>query len=64
MENICNFDTLAKLDENYESLEGLTYNDLTDDRQYALASYTIPCTISKLCHASLFWFGKMFLFFA
>jgi len=45
MAKVCTFDTLKKLDENYESLEGLTYNDLTQDRQYALASYTIPCTI-------------------
>jgi hypothetical protein len=44
---VCSFDTLQKLDENYESLEGLMYNDLTVDRQYSLASYTLPCTISK-----------------
>lgn len=47
LKKICTFDTLAKLDENYETLEGLTYNDLTNDRQFSLASYTIPCTISK-----------------
>lgn len=47
MEPISTFDTLTKLDENYESLEGLMYNDLSTERQNALASYTIACTISK-----------------
>ena len=45
--SLCSFDRLTKLDENYESLEGLTYSDLSEERQHALASYTIPCTISE-----------------
>ena len=39
------FTTLRKLDENYEDLEGLTYAQLSKERQDALQSYTIPCTI-------------------
>jgi hypothetical protein len=37
--------TLSKLDENYEQLEGLTFKQLTKNRQNALAAYTIPCVI-------------------
>eukprot|EP00961_Rhodomonas_salina_P200585 2705765-Rhodomonas_salina.1 len=37
--------TLTKLDENYDDLNGLTFEQLTTDRKCALASYTIPCTI-------------------
>jgi hypothetical protein len=39
------FHVLGKLDENYESLEGLTYNELSTARQRALQAYTVPCTI-------------------
>jgi hypothetical protein len=42
------FTSLAKLDENYDSLDGLTYNKLSEERQDALAAYTIPCTIIPL----------------
>lgn len=42
------FSTLRKLDENYEDLEGLTYDQLSQDRQFALQSYTVPCTIIPL----------------
>lgn len=39
---------MRKLDENYEDLEGLSYDQLSQDRQFALQSYTLPCTIIPL----------------
>ena len=42
------FKVLSKLDENYESLNGLSFSDLSEERQRALESYSIPCTIIPL----------------
>jgi hypothetical protein len=42
------FSCLSKLDDNYDSLSGLTYDQLSEDRRNALAAYTIPCTIIPL----------------
>ena len=42
------FTTLQKLDEQYAHLQGLTYSQLTPERQRAFQSYTIPCTIIPL----------------
>ena len=42
------FSCLSKLDENYDSMNGLTYDQLSEDRQNALAAYIIPCNIIPL----------------
>eukprot|EP00594_Rhizosolenia_setigera_P014879 CAMPEP_0178963618 /NCGR_PEP_ID=MMETSP0789-20121207/15140_1 /TAXON_ID=3005 /ORGANISM="Rhizosolenia setigera, Strain CCMP 1694" /LENGTH=533 /DNA_ID=CAMNT_0020648139 /DNA_START=368 /DNA_END=1969 /DNA_ORIENTATION=+ len=40
----CNFNRLTKLDENYESLEGLTFNDLSEKRRKTFGKYSLTCT--------------------
>ena len=39
------FERLSKLDENYEDLNGLSYSHLSRERQFALQSFTVSCTI-------------------
>jgi Protein of unknown function DUF262/HNH endonuclease len=39
------FDSLIKLDENYDSLVGLKFDDLSEDRKNAYRAFSIPCTI-------------------
>eukprot|EP00977_Amphora_coffeiformis_P005451 scaffold1162_cov170-Amphora_coffeaeformis.AAC.9 len=38
------FDTLCNLDESYESLNGLRYEQLSEERKNAFASFNIPVT--------------------
>jgi hypothetical protein len=47
-EALCLITTLNKLDETYEELNGLTYNQLSTDRKKAFQSYTMACTVIPL----------------